>query len=68
MSYDGKHKVSEEHPMSRVKNEVIYVRTTPEVKAAFEARAERNGRSMSDVLRELVIAWGEGRVTINPHT
>lgn len=53
--------------MGRIKNEVIYVRASPEVKRAFEARAERNGRSISDVLRELVAAWGEGRVTIEPH-
>jgi hypothetical protein len=50
----------------RVKNDVIYVRTTQEGKRAFVERAERNGRSVSDVLRELVTAWGEGRVTIQP--
>lgn len=49
------------------KDDVIYVRTSPKVKATFSARAERNGRTVSDVLRELVQAWGEGRVTIHPH-
>lgn len=53
--------------MSDPKKEVIFVRTSPEVKHAFAARAERNGRSVSDVLRELVAAWSEGRVTIHPH-
>lgn len=46
---------------------VIYVRTSPEVKRAFVSRAYRNGRKSSDVIRELVIAWTEGRVTITPH-
>lgn len=53
--------------MSDPKTEAIFVRTSPEVKRAFAARAARNGRSISDVLRELVTAWGEGRVTVNPH-
>jgi len=52
--------------MAKPKTDVIYVRAAPEAKAAFVARAERNGRSVSDVLRELVTAWGEGRVTIQP--
>lgn len=66
MLYDGKHKVSED-PMPRTKNDVLFVRVSEETKAAFTGRCERNGRSASDVLRELVNAWSEGRVTIQPH-
>lgn len=46
---------------------VIYVRCLPEVKRAFVSRAYRNGRKASDVVRELIIAWTEGRVTVTPH-
>jgi plasmid stability protein len=53
--------------MDDSKTEVIFVRCLPDVKQSFAARAKRNGRSVSDVLRELVTAWGEGRVTITPH-
>ena len=53
--------------MAEPKTDVLYVRASPEVKAAFQARADRNGRSISDVLRELVTAWSENRVTIHPH-
>lgn len=49
------------------KNELIWVRTSPEVKSEFFARAKRNGRTSSDVLRELVTAWIDGRVVITPH-
>ena len=53
--------------MAEPKTEPLYVRASAELKAAFMAKAERNGRSISDVLRELVTAWTDGRVTIHPH-
>ena len=48
-------------------NDRLWVRAAPEVKRAFIAKAERNGRSASDVLRELITAWIDGRVVIQPH-
>ena len=49
------------------KNELIWVRVSSDAKSAFIAKAERNGRTASDVLRELTLAWIDGRVTIAPH-
>lgn len=50
------------------KSDALYVRVTPETKAAFSAKAEQYGPdlSASDVLRELVIGFIEDRVTIIP--
>lgn len=53
--------------MAKPKPDTLYIRLTTEAKRAFEARAERNGRSVSDVARELITAWCEGRVTVHPH-
>ena len=52
----------------RPKTDAIYVRVTPETKAAFSAKAEQYGPelSASDVLRELVVGFIEDRVTIIP--
>lgn len=52
--------------MDTPKNDRLWVRASP-WKAAFITKAERNGRTASDVLRELAIAWLDGRVTIQPH-
>lgn len=56
--------------MSEPKSVMMHVRVTPETKrrfaaAAAEKAAEFEGTS-SDVLRELVIAFVEGRVTVVP--
>ena len=48
-------------------NDRIWVRADPETKRNFFAKAERNGRTPSDVLRELIAAWIDGRVVIHPH-
>ena len=53
--------------MTAPKNDRMWLRATPELKTAFIAKAERNGRSPSDVLRELISAWLDGRVIIQPH-
>lgn len=53
--------------MSHPKTEMLFTRASPEVKRAFVLKAERNGRTTSDVLRELVTAWVDGRVVIQPH-
>ena len=45
----------------------IWVRVDPEMKHRFFAKAERNGRTPSDVLRELIAAWIDGRVVVQPH-
>ena len=49
------------------KNTRLWFRAPPEMKREFIAKAERNGRTASDVLRELAIAWMDGRVVIQPH-
>lgn len=64
--YAGKHQISEDTPMT-TKNDRLWARASPEMKAAFIAKAERNGRSPSDVLRELAQAWLDGRVVVMPH-
>jgi hypothetical protein len=52
---------------SKKKSDAIYVRVTPETKQAFnEEAAKFEPLSPSDVLRELVIGFIEGRVTIIP--
>ena len=48
-------------------NDRIWLRASPEMKREFVAKAERNGRSPSDVLRELITAWIDGRIVIQPH-
>lgn len=53
--------------MAEPKTEPLYIRVPIDLKQAFMAKAERNGRSTSDVLRELVTAWCEGRAIIHPH-
>lgn len=47
------------------KSSQIHVRLQPEVKQAFAAKAEPLG-TMSDVLREMVLGYIDGRVTIKP--
>ena len=45
----------------------IWVRVDPETKRRLFSKAERNGRTPSDVLRELITAWIDGRTIIQPH-
>lgn len=49
------------------KSEAIYLRVTPETKRRFSEVASRFG-TPSEVLRELVNAFIEGRVTVMPPT
>ena len=53
--------------MGTTTNDRLWVRVSPEMKREFVAKAERNGRSASDVLRELTIAWIDGRIQVQPH-
>jgi hypothetical protein len=49
------------------KSEQIFVRVTPEQKAAFMSKAAQyEPLTASDVLRELVVGFSEDRVTIVP--
>lgn len=47
-----------------VKESRLAVRLPMETAKAFDARAERHGRTRSEMLRELVTAFTEGRVKI----
>ena len=49
------------------KSDALYLRVTPETKMRFAQEAARFG-TPSDVLRELVIGFIEGRVIIEPPT
>ena len=44
----------------------IAVRTKGSTKDDFEAKSRRMGRDPSDLLREFVVAFNEGRLTITP--
>ena len=46
------------------KSEALFVRVDPDTKRQFVQAAERLGWQPSDVLRELAMAFIEGRVTI----
>ena len=48
------------------KSAALYVRVTPETKLLFEARAAEFKMHSSDLMRELVMAFIEGRVTVSP--
>ena len=48
------------------KSDALYVRVTPETKKRFAEVAARYQETPSDVLRELVLGFIEGRVTILP--
>ena len=48
-----------------VKSEMLFTRVTPEVKRLFVEKAEPFGGA-SDLIRELVMALIEGRVTVSP--
>ncbi len=54
----------------KLKQDVLYVRVAPEVKAEFaKVVANLTGPwTCSDVLRELVVAFIEKRVTLKPPT
>ena len=43
----------------------LYARVTPEIKKAFTKKAEPYGTA-SQVLRELALAYIDGRVTVTP--
>ena len=51
--------------MKQPKTEAIYLRVTPELKQRFTETASRYG-TLSDVLRELIAAFVDGRVTLTP--
>lgn len=51
--------------MKQPKTEAIYLRVTPTLKQHFTETASRYG-TPSDVLRELILAFVEGRITITP--
>ena len=48
------------------KSVALYVRVTPEFKMKFEAKAAEFKMHSSDLVRELVTAFVEGRVTVTP--
>ena len=50
------------------KSQALYARVTVETKMRFAEVAARFDLSPSDVLRELVIGFIEGRVTVTPPT
>ena len=56
----------------RAKTKALSVRVTPEQKAQYEKAAAEMaagfGGTTSDVLRMMVIAFAEGRVTIEPRS
>jgi len=52
-------------PKTPSKSAVIYLRVTPDVKKAFDKRAESYGKP-SEALRELVLAYIDGRVVVTP--
>lgn len=53
--------------MKQPKDAALYVRVTPETKQAFHDEAAKfEPLSASDVLRELVVGFIEGRVSIIP--
>lgn len=56
--------------MSEAKSADLSVRVTPEVKRLWNEKASEKaqefGGAPSDVLRSLVIAFCEGRVTVHP--
>lgn len=49
---------------SERKSKSFNVRTTAAVHAAFVAKSKRHPGNTSDVLREIITAFGEGRVKI----
>lgn len=49
----------------KTKSDAIYVRVTPETKQKFTEAAEPFG-TPSEVIRELILAFIEGRLTIAP--
>ena len=67
VSYIVNHEVMEIPEMSspKQKSEMLHTRVTPEMKESFVEQAEPFGGA-SDLLRELVAGFIEGRVTIAP--
>lgn len=53
--------------MKQPRSEALYLRVTPDTKQRFVEKASRYG-TPSDVLRELIMAFVEGRVTLHPPT
>ena len=51
--------------MSKLKNEILATRVTPEEKDKIVDKAEQYGKR-SDVIREVLLAFADGRVTIKP--
>lgn len=48
------------------KTDALFVRISPDTKRRFAAAAERFGMSASELTRELVMGFIEGRVTVTP--
>lgn len=53
---------------TKPKSKALYARVTDETKQRFAEAAARFDLTPSDVLRELVIGFIEGRVTVMPPT
>ena len=53
--------------MTKPKTATLYLRVRTDTKQAFAAKAEVHS-TVSDVLRELVLAYVEGRVTVTPRS
>ena len=53
--------------MAKPKSAVLYMRVTPELKQAFTKKAKPYGTA-SEVLRELVLAYIDGRLTVSPRS
>lgn len=53
-------------PERKPKSTVIYHRVTPDTKQAFNEMSAQFGMTPSEVLRELVLGFIEGRVTVSP--
>lgn len=51
--------------MSKLKNEILAIRVTPEQKDKIVDKASQYGER-SDVIREVLLAFADGRVTIKP--
>ena len=52
--------------MTQPKSEMLFVRVSPEAKMRFTERAARFDMTASELVRELVTGFIEGRVTIVP--
>ena len=48
------------------KSAALYVRVTPQLKLLFEEKALQYKMQSSDLMRELVVALIEGRITVAP--